>query len=122
MNQVRITFNDNSGDVLSMISANVSRALTAMGTVAVGQIVRTMQRAYWRPIWLTGDLQRDVNYEAHESEHSVDIGSSLSYATYVHEGTSRMRGRPYITDALTSADGMEALKEVAQDALSQGFE
>ena len=121
MNQVRITFNDNSGDVLRMISANVSRALTAMGTVAVGQIVRTMQRAYWRPIWLTGDLQRDVSFEAHESEHAVDVGSSLNYATYVHEGTSRMRGRPYITDAMTSASGADAIRAAAESALRQGF-
>lgn len=121
MNQVRITFNDNSGDVLSMISANVSRALTAMGTVAVGLIVRTMQRAYWRPIWLTGDLQRDVNYEVHDSEHAVDVGNSLNYAPYVHDGTSRMRGRPYITDALTSASGTEAIRSAAENALMQGF-
>lgn len=121
MNQVKITFTDHSADVLRMIAANVSRALTAMGTVAVGQIVRTMQRAYWRPIWLTGDLQRDVNYEAHESEHSVDVGNSLNYATYVHEGTSRMRGRPYITDALTSASSADAIRGAAENALRQGF-
>ena len=104
-----------------MISANVSRALTSVGTVAVGQIVRTMQRGYWRPIWLTGDLQRDVSYEVHESEHAVDVGNSLNYATYVHEGTSRMRGRPYITDALTSAGGTEAIRGAAENALRQGF-
>ena len=121
MGQVKITFNDHSRDVLSLISANVTRALTAMGTVAVGQIVRTMQRAYWRPIWLTGDLQRDVNYEVHDSEHAVDVGNSLNYATYVHEGTSRMRGRPYITDALTSAGGTEAIRGAAENALRQGF-
>lgn len=121
MNQVKITFTDHSADVLSMIAANVSRALTAMGTVAVGQIVRTMQRAYWRPIWLTGDLQRDVNYEVHDSEHAVDVGNSLNYATYVHEGTSRMRGRPYITDALTSASGADAIRTAAENALRQGF-
>ena len=121
MNQVRITFTDHSADVLRMISDNVSRALTAMGTVAVGQIVRTMQRGYWRPIWLTGDLQRDVNFETHETEHAVDVGNSLNYATYVHEGTSRMRGRPYITDALTSASGAEAIRTAAENALRQGF-
>ena len=121
MGQVKITFADHSADVLSMIAANVSRALTAMGTVAVGQIVRTMQRAYWRPIWLTGDLQRDVSYEVHESEHAVDVGNSLNYATYVHEGTSRMRGRPYITDALTSASGADAIRGAAESELRQGF-
>lgn len=38
-----VKFNDNSDAVLSAVHANVLRALTAMGTEAVGQTVRQMQ-------------------------------------------------------------------------------
>lgn len=119
---IRIRMEDNSGDVINKLEQNVTAALTAMGTEAVGLIVGTMRTGYGRPIWRTGDLQRDVNYNVRAGDHAVDVGNSLEYGPFVHDGTSRMTGRPYITDALTSADGMEALKEVAQDALRQGFE
>ena len=119
---IRIRMDDNSGNVIGQLEKNVLAALTAMGTEAVGLIVSTMRTGYGRPIWRTGDLQRDVNSKVRAGDHAVDVGNSLEYGPFVHEGTSRMAGRPYITDALTSADGMEALKEVAQDALCQGFE
>jgi len=33
---------------------------------------------------------------------SVVVGTNVNYARYVHDGTSRMVGRPYLTNALTS--------------------
>lgn len=102
----RVRFNDNSDAVLSAVHANVLRALTAMGTEAVGQIVRQMQTGYGRPIWQTGNLQRDVSCEVERSsENTVDVGSSLEYALFVHEGTSRMGKRPYILDGFPRARG-----------------
>lgn len=119
---IRIRMKDHSSDVINQLEKNVTAALTAMGTEAVGLIVSTMRTGYGRPIWRTGDLQRDVNYNVRAGDNAVDVGNSLEYGHFVHDGTSRMAGRPYITDALTSGDGMEALKSVAQDALGQGFD
>ena len=34
----------------------------------------------------------------------VLVGSPLKYARYVHEGTKRMKGRPFLTNALRGAE------------------
>lgn len=117
-----VTFRDNSAQVLRQLNANVSATLEALGIASVGLIVKQMQRGYGRPIWQTGDLQRDVNYDTNESAKSVTVGNSLEYGPYVHEGTSRMPGRPYIRDALLSPAGTQRLQDVAQAYMSQGFE
>lgn len=51
---VKVTFNDNSGRLLAKMQGNARRALTAMGTKAVGLTVQKMQSGYGRPIRRTG--------------------------------------------------------------------
>lgn len=116
----RVRFDDNSDAVISTVHGNVIRALTAMGTEAVGQVVRQMQTGYGKPIWQTGNLQRDVSYEVERSgENTVDVGSSLEYALFVHEGTSRMGKRPYIRDSIMN--NIEKLKKIASEYLKAGL-
>lgn len=118
---VKIT--DNSGQVQQQMQKNVKAALTAMGVTGVELVNRQMQSGYGKPIRDTGDLMRDVSFEVEASgENTVDIGNSLYYGPYVHEGTYKMQGRPYITDALFNDDAGKALEEVVSDALKQGFE
>lgn len=119
---VRIRIDDHSNTVLSQIDKNTVKALTAMGTEAVGLIVQQMESGYWKPIRETGTLMGDVNYDVRAEDHAVDVGNSKEYAPFVHEGTSRMQARPYITDALTSSDGISSLKEVIEEAISEGFD
>ena len=45
----------------------------------------------------TGRLQGSIQYEVKEDDGMV--GTNVEYAPYVHEGTSRMRGRPFLRDA-----------------------
>lgn len=45
----------------------------------------------------TGRLQGSIQYEVKENDGMV--GTNVEYAPYVHEGTSRMRGRPFLRDA-----------------------
>ena len=117
---VKVTFNDNSGRLLSQMQGNARRALTAMGTKAVGLTVQKMQSGYGRPIRQTGNLMRDVAYEVERSgKNTVDIGNSLEYGPFVHEGTYKMAGRPYLRDALTK--GRDALQQAAAAQLKQGF-
>lgn len=52
---VKVTFNDNSGRLLAKMQGNARRALTAMGTKAVGLTVQKMQSGYGRPIRRTGE-------------------------------------------------------------------
>jgi hypothetical protein len=133
----RIQLNDHSEAVLAQMDANVERALTAMGVKAVGLIVRQMESGYTTPhknrthgttsdggthtaIRETGDLMRDVFYEVGNSgAGTVDVGNSLEYGVFIHEGTSRLESRPYIRDALTN--GAENLQQVASAYLKMGM-
>lgn len=133
----RIQLNDNSEAVLAQMDANVERALTAMGIKAVGLIVKQMESGYTTPhknrahgttsdggthtaIRETGDLMRDVSYEVGNSgAGTVDVGNSLEYGVFIHEGTSRLESRPYIRDALTN--GSEELQRVASAYLKMGM-
>ena len=133
----RIQLSDHAEAVLAQMDANVESALTAMGIKAVGLIVRQMESGYTTPhknrthgttsdggthtaIRETGDLMRDVSYEVGNSgAGTVDVGNSLEYGVFVHEGTSRLESRPYIRDALTN--GAEELQRVASAYLKMGM-
>ena len=133
----RIQLSDHAEAVLTQMDANVERALTAMGIKAVGLIVRQMESGYTTPhknrthgttsdvgthtaIRETGDLMRDVSYEVGNSgAGTVDVGNSLEYGVFIHEGTSRLESRPYIRDALTN--GAEELQRVASAYLKMGM-
>lgn len=118
-----VKMTDNSQQVLEQMRQNVKAALTAMGVTGVELVNRQMLSGYGKPIRDTGDLMRDVSFEVEASgENTVDIGNSLFYGPYVHEGTSRMAGRPYITDALFNGEAGKEMEEVVSDALKQNFE
>lgn len=118
---VRVKLNDNSRVVLKTLDGNVSAALNAMGIKAQNLILRQMQQGYGKPIRQTGNLQRDVQYEVNERAKVVRVGNTLEYASYVHEGTSKMAGRPYIQDGLTGENHGKQLRQVAEEALKNGF-
>ena len=136
--EVKLT--DNAVRVIGQMKENVEAALTAMGTEAVGLIVNRMEKGYTKRIWYTGDLQRDVSYEADSDGKSIAVGNSLKYAVYVHEGFAghpvyfedikgfrvvpggHTAGRPYIRDALEGQYAAAVLTKVAADALKTGFE
>lgn len=121
MNPIRITLKDNSQEVMALLEQNITAALTAMGIKAVNLILRQMRQGFGKPIRKTGDLQRDVNYTIHPETKSVDVGNSLRYAPYVHDGTDKMAARPYITNALTSDSAMDSISSAAGNALRKGF-
>jgi hypothetical protein len=79
-----------------------------------------MRQGYGKAIRDTGDLQRDVNYQVID-DVTVEVGNSLEYAPYVHDGTRKMAGRPYIQDALMSRDNQRKLQRVYEQYLKQGF-
>lgn len=120
---VKVTLIDNSDKVLTQLEGNKEAALNAMGIKAVNLILQQMRQGYGKPIRQTGDLQRDVSYEVNNSvPDTVDVGNTLKYGPYVHDGTSKMAARPYIRDALTGEDHKKQLQKVAEAALKTGFE
>ena len=118
----KYVFTDNSGKILTQLDGNVERALEAMGVKAVNLILCQMRQGYGKPIRKKGDLQRDVNYEVDLGTKSVTVGNSLEYAPHVHDGTSKMEGRPYIRDALTGESHTSQLRKVAEAYLQEGFD
>lgn len=134
---VGIRFTDNSNAVLTQMSGNIKKALTAMGIRAVKLIVNKMQHGYsdshitrdmrgrntggtHTDIRWSSTLQNDVSYEVEKNAvNTVTVGNSEAYAEHVHEGTYRLKGRPYIRDAIM--DGKSELQSVAATALKEGF-
>ena len=120
---VKVVFKDNSDKVLTQLEGNKKAAINAMGIKAVNLILWQMRQGYGKPIRQTGDLQRDVSYEVENSgKDTVDVGNTLKYAPYVHDGTYKMAARPYIRDALTGESHKKQLHDVAENALKIGFE
>lgn len=106
-----LQFIDHSDKVLEVLSQSKEKALQAIGLTSVELTTQYMQTKYGKPIWQTGDLQRDLNFRVHED--SVTIGNSLEYAPFIHMGTVKLKGRPYLFDAVTQ--NIDVLKEVANE-------
>lgn len=120
---VKVTLVDNSDKILAQVETNKKAALEAMGVKAVNLILWQMRQGYGKPIRQTGDLQRDMSYEVgNSSPDTVDVGNTLKYGPYVHDGTSKMPGRPYVRDGLTGESHKKQLQEAAEIPLKKGFE
>ena len=112
---MKITFEDNSPQVLAKMKDNKQKALTALGHAIVEVTLDYMTHKYYKDIHLTGDLKRDVNFRIDPSKDELRIGNSLNYAIDVHEGTARMRARPYLRDAIM--DNKKIWEEVLSENL-----
>lgn len=69
----------------------------------------------------TGTLSRSIHAEV-ESD-GVLVGTDVSYAKYVEQGTARMKGRPYLQPALTENTTRiqnQVAKAIQQMLASQG--
>ena len=113
----------NAGEFLAMVRDAIDRASTAAGMVAVELVTDQILLGYDRPIYRTGDLLRTINYDVKNEGGNVviDVGSPMEYAPYVHEGTYKMAGRPFLRDALMSSNGQQAIKEVFEEQLQRAF-
>lgn len=114
-----IEFTDNSATILAQFNQNKLRALTAMGQAAVEIATDYMESKYYAPIYVTGDLIRDVNFKVMPQDEAVAVGNSLNYAMWVHEGTDRMPPRPYLRDAILN--NRDVYEEVAAEHLGNGI-
>lgn len=91
-----------------------------MGEKSVELIQDGMLTLYQKPPYDTGQLYRNVQSGNLEND-SIEVGNTLHYAPFVHDGTSRMAGRPYIRDSLMGRYAVESLKTAAGDELKKGF-
>lgn len=117
-----VTIRDHSGEVRELLKKNKEAALRAVGVESVGLIMDGMDTLYGKPIWLTGDLHRSIDYGVELSgEGTVDVGTNIEYAPFVHDGTRKMAARPFIRDSLLGDYAQTRLGEVYADYLSRGF-
>lgn len=63
----------------------------------------------------TGNLKSSIAYDA--DDRQVIIGSDVPYASYVEEGTTRMRPRPYLRPAIV--DHLDEYREIIRRAMGE---
>lgn len=84
---------DNSHLVAQLLPTAIAKALEKIGLLAEGHVIGYMTENF---IVDTGRLRNSITH-AIQSDESVIVGTNVSYGRYVHNGTSRMKGRPFLT-------------------------
>lgn len=125
-----VTFRDHSDIVLRQMRQNIGAAADNLAELAVEAIQTKMLYGYkdvhgnppHTEIVDTGALFDSVDAEVKrvsQNGFTVNGGAGTSYAKYVHDGTRKLKGRPFVTDGL-----MEAKPEIQNGlakSLSDGF-
>lgn len=97
MTDLEIT-EDNTDPVVKALGIATTRALEAIGMEAQGDAARLC------PVD-TGRLRNSITHAIDSDGKAAVIGTNVEYALYVHEGTSRHKGQPFLTDAVTQNAG-----------------
>lgn len=95
-------------DIDSQANATELKALMAGANVVVNNAKRRVPKK-------TGTLSRSIHQEV--SEDSVFVGTDVTYAKYVEQGTAKMKGCPYLQPAL--AENETRIVNTVQKAMKQ---
>ena len=105
---------------MSEINLNIQKVVDQLlpsaikiGLEAVGQLVENESKAIC-PVD-DGTLRASITHQV--EENTVYIGSNVEYASYVHEGTRFLEGRPFISDAVFQ--NMDRLVKPFENLLDQ---
>lgn len=88
---------DNTDAVLKELDTAISRSLEEVGILAEGHSVGYITEHH---IVDTGRLRNSVTHAIDEDDKVAIIGTNVEYAPYVHNGTRRMPGRPFLTEPI----------------------
>ena len=124
---------DNSSQVYTKVGEASTSAMEECGKLLVEKIKDKMKNGYHEPhgkdghteIYDTGKLYNSVRYEVHPTKNhiaTVTVGTDMSatnrsgkpYSIYVHEGTYKLHGRPFIRDATN--ENLQAVKDKIKGA------
>ena len=111
-----VRFVDNSVYILKKVASNCAEAMDQVGELLVeavqGKILYGYSDLHGDPphteIVDTGALFDSISAEVErvsQNAFSVSVGAGTSYAAYVHNGTSKLKGRAFITDAVMEEKG-----------------
>lgn len=125
-----VKFIDNTAIVLKKMDANATQAMEAVAEVLVEAVQEKMLYGYHTPhgnpphteIVDTGALFDSIEAspgKASQNTYGVAVGTNMSYASYVHDGTRKMTGRPFIKDGVMEASGK--VREVLSQIIPNGF-
>lgn len=125
-----VVFRDYSDTILRRVQGNIRGAAQDISQIAV-------EAVQWQMLWgyhdvhgnpphteivdtgrlfdsITGSVNRiSDNY------YQTVVGTDVPYAVYVHEGTYKLKGRPFITDGLASANS--DIQAAIRAAIKRGF-
>lgn len=135
---IKYELKDNRDLIFRRLAENSAASMEALAPAMVEAVQNQMLYGYHTPhgpdghteIVDTGRLfdsiSADVN-QVSQNAYSVNVGVPAGtipaeYAQFVHDGTSKLEGRPFITDGLTSNEAKAKIKDIYSENLPVGFE
>jgi len=111
-----VEFQYNTVVVLARFERNKAKALVSVGIHAQRRAKEEITRMGAID---TGRLRASIAYQAEPANDEVIIGTPVEYAIYVHEGTRKMTGRPFIKEAVLNYQG--DYKKIIEQTLVEGI-
>lgn len=122
------TFKDNSNEVFRELRSRIDSVADDIRETLVEAVQEKILYGYHEPhgedghteIVDTGRLFDSIDAEAkRESQNLVEVTVGATgktpYAVYVHNGTRKLKGRPFITDAINESRG--EIRRIIKDGL-----
>lgn len=125
-----VLFEDHSTEVLRRVRGNLKNAAVDVGDIARDAVQMKMLYGYndvhgnppHTEIVDTGRLFDSIEGQVkavNANVYQTSVGTDVPYAEYVHEGTSRLKGRPFITDGIL--DSRDEIQAAIREALRRGM-
>lgn len=128
MSEVR--FVDNSDIILRRVATNCQTAMEQVAELLVEAVQEKILYGYsdvhgdppHTEIVDTGALFDSISAQvkrASQNAFSTSVSADTHYAGYVHDGTYKLKGRPFVTDAVM--DSQEAITNTLAGTIPQGI-
>lgn len=125
-----VRFEDHSTEVLRRVQGNLKKAAIDVGDIARDAVQEKMLWGYHdvhgnpphTEIVDTGRLFDSIKGQVkavNANVYQTSVGTDVPYAEYVHEGTYKLKGRPFITDGIM--ESREEIQTAIREALRRGM-
>ena len=125
-----VRFEDHSTEVLRRVQGNLKKAAIDVGDIARDAVQEKMLWGYHdvhgnpphTEIVDTGRLFDSIEGQVkavNANVYQTSVGTDVPYAEYVHEGTYKLKGRPFITDGIL--DSRDEILTAIREALRRGM-